>query len=103
MSETLSLWAWFDLWPYALLIIVSMSWALYHFLAPSSWREWASAGVVQSFIIALYAEMYGFPLTLYFLSGFLPLQIPLSPSNGHLWSALLGAGEAGVFLEVVVG
>ncbi len=103
MTETLERWAWLDLWPYALLIIVTMSWALYHFLAPSSWREWTSAGVIQAFIIALYADMYGFPLTLYILTGFLPLEIPLSPSNGHLWSALLGAGEGGAFVETIVG
>lgn len=103
MNETLVQWARFDLWPYALLIIVAMSWALYHFLAPAGWREWTSAGVVQAFIIALYAEMYGFPLTLYLISGFLPLRSPLTPSDGHLWSALLGAGERGAVIEAVVG
>lgn len=103
MTEMPVQWAWLDLWPFALLIIGAMSWALYHFLAPSSWREWTSAGVVQAFIIALYAEMYGFPLTLYLLSGFLPFQFPPTPANGHLWSALLGAGEAGAVVEAVVG
>ncbi|MCR5860516.1 isoprenylcysteine carboxylmethyltransferase family protein [Mesorhizobium sp. J428] len=96
-------WAGLDLWPYALLIIAVMSWALYHFLAPSGWREWTGAGVVQAFIIALYAEMYGFPLTLYLLGGPLPFQFPFAPSNGHLWSALLGAGEAGAVIEAIVG
>jgi hypothetical protein len=36
----------------------------WHVLCFLKWRECASAGVIQAFIIALYAEMYGFPLTI---------------------------------------
>jgi hypothetical protein len=46
-------------WGIALIVIVVASWFLYRYLAPKTWREWASAGVIQAFIIALYAEMYG--------------------------------------------
>jgi len=94
---------WIEFWPYALLIIVLMSWGLYHFLAPAGWRERAGAGVVQAFIIALYAEMYGFPLTVYLLASFLPQKLPLVHSSGHLWSALLGAGETGAVIETLIG
>ena len=48
-------------WGVAILVIVGVGWFLYRFLAPKTWREWASAGIVQAFVIALYAEMYGFP------------------------------------------
>lgn len=51
-------------WALALIMIVVASWVLYRYLAPKTWREWAGAGLVQAFIIALYAEMYGFPLTI---------------------------------------
>lgn len=94
---------WIEFWPYALLIIVLMSWGRYHFLAPAGWRERAGAGVVQAFIIALYAEMYGFPLTVYLLASFLPQKLPLVHSSGHLWSALLGAGETGAVIETLIG
>lgn len=94
---------WLKLWPYAVLTIVVASWVLYHFLAPASWREWTGAGLVQAFIIALYAEMYGFPLTLYFLSSVLPIEIPLVHASGHLWATLLGYGLTGQAVEMAIG
>ena len=94
---------WTGLWPYAVLLIVVGAWAVYHFLAPSSWREWAGAGAVQAFIIALYAEMYGFPLTIYLLTSLLPLEIPLVHSSGHLWATLLGYGRSGAMVEMLAG
>ena len=103
MDVTLQEWTWTELWPYAALMIVIGSWAFYHFLAPAGWREWVGAGLVQSFIIALYAEMYGFPLTIYVLTTFLPIKIPLIHSNGHLWATLLGYGRGGDIIEMLIG
>jgi protein-S-isoprenylcysteine O-methyltransferase Ste14 len=101
MIETYS--DWLQLWPYAVLMIVIASWVLYHFLAPASWRDWAGAGLMQAFIIALYAEMYGFPLTIYVLTSFLPIEIPLVHESGHLWAMLLGYGRAGAAIEMAIG
>lgn len=96
-------WHWVELWPYAIPMIVIASWGLYYFLAPKSWREWAGAGLVQAFIIALYAEMYGFPLTIYTLTSFLDLDIPLVHISGHLWATLLGYGDGGQIIEMLIG
>ncbi|MEO6322578.1 MAG: isoprenylcysteine carboxylmethyltransferase family protein [Polaromonas sp.] len=90
-------------WGWVAIIVVVVSWILYRFVAPRRWREWAGAGLVQGFIIALYAEMYGFPLTIYLLTGFLGIDIPLNAMPGHLWATLLGYGMIGGMIEMLLG
>jgi len=88
-------------WALAAIMIVIASWILYRYLAPKTWHEWASAGLVQAFIIALYAEMYGFPLTIYLLVRFFGLDSP--DLNASLWSTLLGMGELGMLISMLLG
>jgi len=67
------------------------------FLAPVKRREWRSMGVTTAFIIALFTEMYGFPLTIYILTALLgakyPSFNPFSHESGHLWVTLFGGGQ----------
>lgn len=90
-------------WAIAAIMVVIASWFLYRFLAPKSWREWANAGLVQAFIIALYAEMYGFPLTIYLLVRFAGLDKGNLNLNANLWSTLLGMGEVGMMIAMLLG
>lgn len=88
-------------WGLAAIMIVIVSWIFYRYFAPSGWREWAGAGLVQAFIIALYAEMFGFPLTVYVLIR--TFGIDREYVSANLWSTLLGLGETGMFVSMLLG
>lgn len=103
MNQTNGFAAHYGHWGWVVILIVVVSWVLYRFAAPKGWREWAGAGLVQAFIIALYAEMYGFPLTIYLLVGFFGIDLPLYVQSGHLWASLLGYGMVGATIEMLLG
>ncbi len=82
---------------------------LYGILRPRRKSEWKSAGAAQAWVIALYAEMYGTPLTAYLVMNLLGRseQDAERHFNGHLWPIVMGFDSASVemaqFVFTVVG
>ena len=84
---------------YGLWLLVAINAAVFiifafSFTHPRTGRDWRSFGAFSAFIVALFTEMYGFPLTIYLLSGWLgsryPGLDPYSHNAGHLWETLFG-------------
>ena len=103
----------YGLWPLVVINAAVFIIFAFSFARPRTARDWRSFGAFSAFLVALFTEMYGFPLTIYLLSSWLGSRYPgvsiLSHNSGHLWETLLGwrgdphLNPLHLFSNVVIG
>jgi protein-S-isoprenylcysteine O-methyltransferase Ste14 len=76
-------------WAIVIAIVVLALFFITKYIPMRTKFEKRSGGVFITFIIALFTEMYGFPLSIYLLSSFLGIDIPLTHVKGHLLGTFL--------------
>lgn len=80
---------WYGNWAAAAFAVAFFSLFVLAFLRSPRRREWRHLGMAEAYLVVLFTEMFGLPLTIYLLGSVLGVNLGFGMLEGHLWAVLL--------------
>jgi protein-S-isoprenylcysteine O-methyltransferase Ste14 len=108
MELSLPFEAWYGNWKNVFVVSAVFLVFILGFVQPRGRAEWRNAGVYSAFLISLFVEMFGLPLTIYLVAPLLDMSaFSFGLNESHLWAYLLDQAEVmplawGVYLVMIV-